>query len=186
MNGNHILKWKFYRTFFLLGPKDYRNWNFGFWFWNFGKSARSLAESSANLSRLPASILETGTRSASAGARAGSGSPCPCSWPWTTTSATKLRDPIPNLTPILQPNHQTLDGSFSSASKPIFAPKYVFCSIFRELQDLQSFAPLQFQDWVHFRETFSYLCPKLLKNRSATIFIEFWILHRFYWTFIGI
>ena len=25
MNGNHILKWKVYRTFFLLGPKDYRN-----------------------------------------------------------------------------------------------------------------------------------------------------------------
>ena len=25
MNGNHILKWKIYRTFFLLGPKDYRN-----------------------------------------------------------------------------------------------------------------------------------------------------------------
>ena len=58
----------------------------------------------------------------------------------------KLKDPIPNLTPIFQPNHQTLDGSFSSASKPIFAPKYAFCSIFRELQDLQSFAPLQFQN----------------------------------------
>ena len=59
----------------------------------------------------------------------------------------KLKDPIPNLTPIFQPNHQTLEGSFSSASKPIFAPKYAFCSIkfFRELQDLQSFAPLQFQ-----------------------------------------
>ena len=27
MNGNHILKWKVYRTFFLLGPKDYRNYN---------------------------------------------------------------------------------------------------------------------------------------------------------------
>ena len=27
MNGNHILKWKVYRTFFLLGPKDYRNFS---------------------------------------------------------------------------------------------------------------------------------------------------------------
>ena len=59
----------------------------------------------------------------------------------------KLKDPIPNLTPIFQPNHQTLEGSFSSASKPIFAPKYAFCSIFRELQDLQSFAPIQFQNF---------------------------------------
>jgi len=57
----------------------------------------------------------------------------------------KLKDPIPNLTPIFQPNHQTLEGSFSSASKPIFAPKYAFFSIFRGLQDLQSFATLRFQ-----------------------------------------
>ena len=57
----------------------------------------------------------------------------------------KLKDPIPNLTPIFQPNRQTLEASFSSASKPIFAPQNAFCSSFRELQDLQSFAPLQFQ-----------------------------------------
>ena len=43
-------------------------------------------------------------------------------------------------------NHQTLESSFSSAWKPIFAPKYAFFSIFRGLQDLQSFAPLQFQN----------------------------------------
>ena len=41
---------------------------------------------------------------------------------------------------------QTLGGSFSSVSKPIFASKYAFCSIFRDLQDLQTFAPLQIQD----------------------------------------
>ena len=34
-------------------------------------------------------------------------------------------------------------GSFSSVSKPIFASKYSFCSIFRDLQDLQTFAPLE-------------------------------------------
>ena len=38
---------------------------------------------------------------------------------------------------------QTLDGSFSAVSKLIFVTKYLFFSIFRDLQDLQSFAPLQ-------------------------------------------
>ena len=38
---------------------------------------------------------------------------------------------------------QTLEGSFSSVSKPIFATKASFFSIFRDLQDLQSFAPLE-------------------------------------------
>ena len=68
--------------------------------------------------------------------------PAPCG-PASCLSS-KLKDPIPNLIPIFQPNHQTLEGSFSSASKPIFASKYAYCSTFRGLQDLQSFAPLQF------------------------------------------
>ena len=34
-------------------------------------------------------------------------------------------------------------GSFSAVSTPIFATKYSFCSIFRDLQDLHTFAPLQ-------------------------------------------
>ena len=46
---------------------------------------------------------------------------------------------------IFQPNQQTLEGSFSSASKPIFATKYSYFSIFRGLKDLQSFAPLRSQ-----------------------------------------
>ena len=41
--------------------------------------------------------------------------------------------------------YQTLEGSFSSVSKPIFATKYSFPSIFRDLQDLESFAPLESQ-----------------------------------------
>ena len=45
---------------------------------------------------------------------------------------------------------QTLEGSFSSVSKPIFATKYSFCSIFRDLQDLQTFAPLQIQNFRDF------------------------------------
>ena len=62
--------------------------------------------------------------------------------------AATLQDSGPNFTPIFQPNDQTLEGSFFSASKPVFAPKYAFFSIFREqlLQDLQSFARLQFQN----------------------------------------
>ena len=59
-------------------------------------------------------------------------------------------DSIPNFSPIFQQNHQTLEGSFSSVSKPIFATKYSFCSIFRDLQDLQTFAPLQIRNFRYF------------------------------------
>ena len=64
---------------------------------------------------------------------------------------------------------QTLGGSFSSVSKPIFASKYAFCSIFRDLQDLQTFAPLQiqnFRDFSIFRKIcnfFEIFC-KILRN----------------------
>ena len=40
----------------------------------------------------------------------------------------------------------TCKGSFSAVSKPIFATKYSFCSIFRDLQDSHSFAPFQSQN----------------------------------------
>ena len=49
---------------------------------------------------------------------------------------------------------QTLDGSFSSVSRPIFASKYSFFSIFRDLQDLHTFAPLQIQNFSKFSSTF--------------------------------
>ena len=42
---------------------------------------------------------------------------------------------------------QTLQGSFSAVSTPIFATKYSFFSIFRDLRDLQSFAPLRSQNF---------------------------------------
>ena len=45
---------------------------------------------------------------------------------------------------------QTLEGSFSAVSTPIFATKYSFCSIFRYLQDLQTFAPLRVQNLLIF------------------------------------
>ena len=41
--------------------------------------------------------------------------------------------------------YQTLEGSFSSVSKPIFATEYSFFSILRDLQDLHTFAPLESQ-----------------------------------------
>ena len=42
------------------------------------------------------------------------------------------------LSQIFQPNHQTLEGSFSAVSTPFFASKYSFCSVelLRDLQDL--------------------------------------------------
>ena len=50
------------------------------------------------------------------------------------------------LSPIFQLNDQTLEGSFSAVSTPNFATKASFFSIFRDLQDLQSFAPLRSQN----------------------------------------
>ena len=41
------------------------------------------------------------------------------------------------------PTHHTFRRSFSAVSTPNFATKYSFCSIFRDLQDLHTFAPLQ-------------------------------------------
>ena len=53
-----------------------------------------------------------------------------------------------DIEPSSEPNHQTLEGSFSAVSKPIFATKlYSFFSIFRDLQDLQSFAPRRSQNF---------------------------------------
>ena len=37
---------------------------------------------------------------------------------------------------------QALEGSFSAVSTPIFASKYSFCNIFRDLQDYQSGIPI--------------------------------------------
>ena len=43
-------------------------------------------------------------------------------------------------------NDQTLEGSFSSVSKPIFATKYSFSSIFQDLPYLHTFAPVQIKN----------------------------------------
>jgi len=47
----------------------------------------------------------------------------------------------------LKKSPQTLGGSFSSVSTAAMARKDAFCSIFRDLQDLQSFAPLKSQNF---------------------------------------
>ena len=57
------------------------------------------------------------------------------------------KDSISNLSPILQQNDQTLEGSFSAVSTATIATKQSFCRDFRDLQDLQSFAPLRSQNF---------------------------------------
>ena len=68
--------------------------------------------------------------------------------------APKLQSSIPNFSQIFQPNHQTLEGSFSAVSTPIFASKYSFCSVFRNLQDCHTFAPLEAQNLCKFLSNF--------------------------------
>ena len=67
----------------------------------------------------------------------------------------KLKDPIPNLTPIFQPNHQTLEGSFSSASKPIFTPNTHFAAFFENYKICNPLHRSNFKISAKFRETFS-------------------------------
>ena len=47
----------------------------------------------------------------------------------------------------IRPKFQNIKGSLSASSKPIFAIKYSFCSIFRDLQELYTFAPLRSQNF---------------------------------------
>ena len=61
--------------------------------------------------------------------------------------APQLKSSISNLSPILQQNDQTLEGSFSAVSTATIATKQSFCRVFRDLQDLQSFAPLRSQNF---------------------------------------
>ena len=67
-------------------------------------------------------------------------------------------------------NDQTLEGSFSSVSKPIFATKYSFFSILRDLQDLHTFAPLQTQNLrknsSNFFRMFAQISAKILIFRQ--------------------
>ena len=79
---------------------------------------------------------------------------------------------------------QTLEGSFSAVSKPIFATKYSFCSYFRDLQDLQTFAPLQIQkfryfaNFCNFLQFCRYFC-KMLLNYSKICHFSFGFSRKF-------
>ena len=72
-------------------------------------------------------------------------------------------------------NDQTLEGSFSSVSTPIFATKYSFFSIFQDLQDSLTFAPLRIQNTrknsSNFFEFLLEFLQKIIIFRQ--IFIEF-------------
>ena len=50
---------------------------------------------------------------------------------------------------------QISEGSFSAVSTPIFATRYSFFSIFRDLQDYHSFAPLRYQNLLIFFQNFA-------------------------------
>ena len=58
---------------------------------------------------------------------------------------------------------QILDGSISAVSKPIFARKYSFCRVFRDLQDLHTLAPLQSKKSANFGLLFSCFFVKKLQ-----------------------
>ena len=63
---------------------------------------------------------------------------------------------------------QTSDSSFSAVSTATIATKYSFCRVFRDLQDLHSFAPFNIQNL----QIFSFLnFEKLSKNH-----LNVWIL----------
>ena len=77
-----------------------------------------------------------------------------------------------------QANHQTLEGSFSVVSTPIFASKYSFCSVFRNLQDCHTFAPLEIQNLRKFSSNFFIFLLKFLQR--SRFFSDFRrILHQF-------
>ena len=77
---------------------------------------------------------------------------------------------------------QILAGSFSAVSKPNFARKYAFDSIFQALQDLHPFAPLQSQNFrkksvwkiSNFRENSATFC-KCCKNLQNFAIFGKWI-----------
>ena len=89
-----------------------------------------------------------------------------CSWRRTSgLRVTRWPPALPFWTPYFR---ETLAGSFSSVSKPIFATKVSFCSIFRDLQDLHSFAPVETQNF--YKNSYENL---LIFSKKSTFFIKF-------------
>merc|ERR1711938_300170 len=59
--------------------------------------------------------------------------------------------------------HHSFRGSFSAVSTPICASKYSFFSIFQDLQDLHTFAPVGTQIFEEICPKFSKFCEKFFK-----------------------
>ena len=75
-----------------------------------------------------------------------------------------LRGPCSSQTSCTATTHHSFQGSFSAGSTPIFASKYAFCSIFRDLQEYHLLA-----------SKFCKLLQKLLQNfgQNLQTFSEF-------------
>ena len=82
---------------------------------------------------------------------------------------------------------KTLEGSFSAVSKPNFATKYSFFSVFWDLQDFQSFAPLRTQFFFDFCKILQKLMifPDFAKFCSKSVRISYFSL-KFSRNFAGI
>ena len=81
---------------------------------------------------------------------------------------------------------QTLRGSFSAVSKPIFAIKYSLESSRRDLQDLHSFAPLRSQN---FGKKPSDFLRNWILNFQYFCVGSIWFCYfsvKFRWNFVGI
>ena len=82
--------------------------------------------------------------------------------------------PSPTASMLIATTHHSFRGSFSAVSTPIFASKYSFFSIFRDLQDLHSFAPVETQfvskisiEFCSFFRQNSTFCIKFVVFRSG-------------------
>ena len=70
----------------------------------------------------------------------------------------RVLNTVPYFTPILQPNDQILEGSFSAVSTLLIARVGAFFQDFQDLQDLHSFAPLRHQKFKEISSTFCKFC----------------------------
>ena len=74
----------------------------------------------------------------------------------------------------IKENLKTGEGSLSSVPTPIFTSKYLLESIFRDLHDSKTFAPLQIRNLQFFRirfftfstYNFESICLKIMKKRA--------------------
>ena len=65
-------------------------------------------------------------------------------------------------TPVWDPHFiETLEGSFSAVSRPLIPRNCACCSIFRDLQDLHSFAPLQTKNFGNMIKTLKIAAANL-------------------------